>query len=120
VLESLALKYRHILEQTERLSGRKFDKLHMVGGGIQNRLLCQWTANAIGRPVWAGPAEGSAIGNLAVQWISSGDFADIREARRVVRDSFPVAVYEPEAGSASAWEEAYGRCAVLWERGAAG
>jgi len=120
VLESLALKYRHILEQTERLSGRKFDKLHMVGGGIQNKLLCQWTANAIGRPVWAGPAEGSAIGNLAVQWIASGDLADIREARMVIRDSFPVTVYEPEPGSAAAWEEAYGRCAALWGSCAAG
>lgn len=120
VLESLALKYRHILEQTERLSGRKFDKLHMVGGGIQNKLLCQWTANAIGRPVWAGPAEGSAIGNLAVQWIASGDLADIREARKVIRDSFPVTVYEPEPGSAAAWEEAYGRCAALWGSCAAG
>jgi rhamnulokinase len=120
VLESLALKYRHILEQTERLSGRKFDKLHMVGGGIRNRLLCQWTANAIGRPVWAGPAEGSAIGNLAVQWMASGDLADIREARKVIRDSFPVEVYEPEADTAAAWEEAYGRCVALWEKGAEG
>jgi rhamnulokinase len=119
VLESLALKYRHILEQTERLSGRTFDKLHMVGGGIRNRLLCQWTANAIGRPVWAGPIEGSAIGNLAVQWIASGDLADIREARAVIRDSFPVTVYEPEPGSAAAWEEAYGRSLSLWESGAA-
>jgi rhamnulokinase len=119
VLESLALKYRHIFEQTERLSGRKFDKLHMVGGGIRNKLLCQWTANAIGRPVWAGPAEGSAIGNLAVQWVASGDLADIREARNVIRDSFPVTVYEPESGSAAAWEEAYGRSVALWARGAA-
>ena len=119
VLESLALKYRFILEQTERLSGRKFDKLHMVGGGIQNRLLCQWTANAIGRPVWAGPVEGSAIGNLAVQWIASGDFADIREARAAIRESFPVTVYEPDPGSAAAWEEAYGRAVARWESAAA-
>ncbi|TMV43809.1 rhamnulokinase [Paenibacillus mesophilus] len=107
ILESLALKYRYVLELTERLSGRRFNGLHMVGGGIQNSLLCQWAANAIGKPVWAGPAEGSAIGNLAVQWIAQGEFADIWEARSVIRESFPVTVYEP--ADREAWEDAYGR-----------
>ncbi|MDF2714941.1 MAG: carbohydrate kinase [Paenibacillus sp.] len=107
ILESLALKYRYVLELTERLSGQWFNGLHMVGGGIQNTLLCQWSANAIGKPVWAGPAEGSAIGNLAVQWIAQGEFADIWEARSVIRDSFPVTEYEP--ADREAWEEAYGR-----------
>jgi len=106
ILESLALKYRYVLELTEQLAGHAFGGLHMVGGGIQNALLCQWTANAIRRPVWAGPAEGSAIGNLAVQWIAQGEFADIREARRAIRDSFPVASYEP--ADSEAWEQAYG------------
>lgn len=107
IFESLVLKYRYVLELTEQLSGKRFDGLHMVGGGIQNRLLCQWTANAIRRPVWAGPAEGSAIGNLAVQWIAQGTFRDIREARAVIRDSFPVEIYEPQ--EQEAWEDAYGR-----------
>lgn len=107
ILESLALKYRYVLDLTERLSGNRFNGLHMVGGGIQNTMLCRWTANAIGKPVWAGPAEGSAIGNLAVQWIAQGEFANIREARAVIRDSFPVTVYEP--ADREAWEEAYGR-----------
>ncbi|TYP76371.1 rhamnulokinase [Paenibacillus methanolicus] len=105
ILESLALKYRYVLELTERLSGQRFGGLHMVGGGIHNTLLCQWTADAIGKPVWAGPSEGSAIGNLAVQWIARGDFKDIWEARSVIRDSFPVTTYEPGAGQA--WEAAY-------------
>ncbi|WP_411349884.1 rhamnulokinase [Paenibacillus sp. WLX2291] len=107
IFESLVLKYRYVLELTEQLSCKTFDGLHMVGGGIQNRLLCQWTANAIRRPVWAGPAEGSAIGNLAVQWIAQGTFRDIREARAVIRDSFPVEIYEPQ--EQDAWEDAYGR-----------
>ncbi|GAA3403691.1 rhamnulokinase family protein [Paenibacillus hodogayensis] len=107
ILESLALKYRYVLESIERLSGNRFGGLHMVGGGIQNALLCQWSADAIGKPVWAGPAEGSAIGNLAVQWIARGDFRDIREARSVIRESFPVTVYEPQ--EREAWEDAYGR-----------
>ncbi len=114
ILESLALQYRYVLELTERVSGRSFNGLYMVGGGIQNKLLCQWTANAIGKPVWAGPAEGSAIGNMAVQWLSSGIFADIWEARRVIRDSFPVETYEPV--EREAWELAYGRFVNREER----
>ncbi|WP_405132096.1 rhamnulokinase family protein [Paenibacillus sp. FSL H8-0317] len=107
ILESLALKYRRVLEWTEQLSGQMFNGLHMVGGGIQNRLLCQWTANSIGKPVWAGPAEGSAIGNMAVQWMASGAFKEIWEARKAIRDSFPVTTYEPQ--DKSIWEDAYGR-----------
>ncbi|MEK3921616.1 rhamnulokinase [Paenibacillus sp. FSL K6-2393] len=107
ILESLALKYRRVLEWTEQLSAQTFNGLHMVGGGIQNRLLCQWTANSIGKPVWAGPAEGSAIGNMAVQWMASGAFKDIWEARKAIRDSFSVTAYEPQ--DRSIWEDAYGR-----------
>jgi rhamnulokinase len=105
ILESLAFKYRYALEQTQQLSGVTYSGLHMVGGGIQNTLLCEWTANAIGKPVWAGPIEGSAIGNMLVQWITNGELSDIWEARRVVGDSFPVDVYEPKDGPQ--WEEAY-------------
>lgn len=101
------MKYRRVLEWTEQLSGQTFNGLHMVGGGIQNRLLCQWTANSIGKPVWAGPAEGSAIGNMAVQWMASGAFKDIWEARKAIGDSFPVTAYEPH--DRSIWEDAYGR-----------
>lgn len=107
ILESLALKYRYVLELTEQLSEQQFSGLHMVGGGIHNTLLCQWTSNAIGKPVWAGPAEGSAIGNLVVQLIAQGQLSDIWEARRVIRESFPVTVYEPnEQGD---WLSAYGK-----------
>ncbi|RCW45550.1 rhamnulokinase [Paenibacillus prosopidis] len=105
ILESLALKYRYVLELTEQLSGQTFNGLHMVGGGIQNTLLCKWTANAIGKPVWAGPVEGSAIGNMVVQWIASGELADIWEARKVIRESFPVDAYEPE--QYEEWDHAY-------------
>lgn len=107
VLESLALKYRYVLEMTERLSGKQFAGLHMVGGGIKNEMLCQFTANALGKPVWAGPTEGSGIGNILVQYMALGDIADIWEARKIVRDSFPIRTYEPEQNEA--WQEAYGR-----------
>lgn len=106
ILESLALKYRHVLEMTEQVSGQQFDSLHMVGGGINNKLLCAWTASAIGKSVYAGPVEASAIGNLVVQWMNQGIFKSAAEARAVIRDSFPVLTYEPE--QAEAWREAYG------------
>jgi len=111
ILESLALRYRQALEQAERLTGRAFGGLHMVGGGIQNRLLCRMSANAIGRPVWAGPAEASAIGNLLLQFIAQGACVDLAEARRLVADSFPVEKYEPADGEA--WEAAYLRFIAL-------
>ena len=79
----------------------------MVGGGIQNELLCQWTANSIGKTCMGRTSGGSAIGNMAVQWIASGTFQDIWEARRAIRDSFPVTEYEPQ--DRSAWAEAYAR-----------
>lgn len=107
ILESLALQYRHVLEQTEQLSGQHYPGLHMVGGGIQNRLLCQWTANALGKPVWAGPIEGSAIGNLAVQWIGAGVIRDLEEARAIIRSSFAIKEYEPR--EVATWQEAYSR-----------
>lgn len=105
VLESLALKYRYVFERTEQLTGKRFNGLHMVGGGIHNKLLCQFTANAIGRPVWAGPAEASAIGNILVQYIALGQISGIKEARAIVRNSFPLETYYPQ--NKSDWDEAY-------------
>ncbi|MBB6730287.1 rhamnulokinase [Cohnella sp. CBP 2801] len=96
ILESLAFRYRQALEQAERLTGRVFPALHMVGGGIQNRLLCRLTASAIGRPVVAGPVEASAIGNLLLQFIASGACADLASARRLVAASFPLDRYVPD------------------------
>ena len=107
VLESLAMKYRWVLERTEKLAGVTFGGLHIVGGGIHNTLLCRLTANAIRRPVWAGPAEGSAIGNVLVQLIAAGEIPSLAEGRRIVRDSFGVASYEPEDGES--WAKEYER-----------
>ncbi|MFC5467962.1 rhamnulokinase family protein [Cohnella suwonensis] len=105
IVESLALRYRQALEQAERLTDRTYAGLHMVGGGIQNKLLCRFTANAIGKPVWAGPVEASAIGNMLAQLLATGECKDLREARELVAASFPVDVYEPEADSS--WADAY-------------
>ena len=114
VLESLALKYRYVLERTEQLSGKRFPGLHMVGGGIQNTLLCRFTASAIGRPVWAGPVEASSIGNVAMQLIALGELAGVSEARQLIRDSFNIAVYEP--ADTEIWDEAYIKFSKLVDR----
>jgi rhamnulokinase len=98
VLESLALRYRFTLEQLEILTGRSFGVLHMVGGGVQNELLCQLTANVLGRPVLAGPAEASAIGNMLVQLISLGLCNDLHAARLLVKNSLSVTRYEARGG----------------------
>lgn len=110
ILESLALRYRQVLEQAEELTGLRFAGLHMVGGGIQNELLCRFTAEAIGRRVWAGPVEASAIGNLLVQLRTGGWLKDLQEGLALVKASFPLRIYEPESEeSQSAWAAAYER-----------
>ena len=105
VLESLAFAYRLVLERTEELSGQRFGELHVVGGGTRNATLMQFTANAIGRPVWAGPTEATAIGNLLGQLMASGQIGSLAEGRAMVRESFPIEMYEPI--DTTAWDEAY-------------
>jgi len=107
VLESLALAYRLALEQTEALTGYHFPGLHVVGGGTRNDVLLQFTADAIGRPVWAGPTEATAIGNLLGQLLASGRIASVREGRALVRESFPIRTFEPQARDG--WDEAFHR-----------
>ncbi len=106
-LESIALKYRQVLGWLEELTGAAIKTIHIVGGGTQNRQLCQMAADACGRRVVAGPVEATAIGNLMVQAIASGEVASIGEAREVIRRSFSVETYEPR--DTGAWDEAYGR-----------
>ncbi len=104
-LESLALAFRHVLSMCEELAGRRMETIHIVGGGTQNRQLCQLTANACGRRVVAGPVEATAIGNVMVQAVAAGDVADIAQAREVVRRSFDVEEYEPR--NTDRWDDAY-------------
>lgn len=106
-LEGLALAYRRAIGQLEQALGYPLEAVHIVGGGSQNRLLNQFTADATGKPVIAGPVEATAIGNVLVQAMAVGQLASLAEARQMVRRSFPVEVFEP--GSPAAWDEAYGR-----------
>jgi rhamnulokinase len=95
-LESLALRYQMVLQMLERLTGGSIKTVHIVGGGIKNRLLCQLTANACSRSVVTGPIEATAIGNLMVQLISSGAVSSIAEARKIIRYSFGQETYVPD------------------------
>ena len=106
-LESLALKYRWVLEKLEIMLGERLHTLHIVGGGSQNQLLCQLTADATQRLVVAGPAEATALGNILMQALARGRISSLDEAREVVRHSAEVITYEPRA--AAGWDDAYGR-----------
>ncbi len=107
VLDSLALKYRFALEQAEALSGRHVEVVHMVGGGSRNALLCQLTADVCARPVLAGPAEGTALGNILVQAMATGEVARLGEVHAIARTSSDVLEYEPRPGARQ--DEAYER-----------
>jgi rhamnulokinase len=106
-LESLALRYRWVLERLEELTGRHPEVVHVVGGGCQNQLLCQFTADACNRPVLAGPVEATAIGNVLVQALGLGLLGSLADAREVVRRSFEVTAYTPR--QPERWQEPYER-----------
>lgn len=114
-IESLVLAFRKTLEQIEAIRGVKLERIHLVGGGCQNTLLCQLTADATGLPVYAGPVEASALGNLVVQARALGWVADQAEARRLVERSFPLVEYRPR-GDKDAWTQAARRLEELKTR----
>ena len=105
VYESLAMKYRFALEGLEKITGIHMPVLHVVGGGCQNKALCQYTADAIGRDVIAGPIEATAIGNIVCQMIASGELADLKQGRAMIPDSFETTVYHP--ADTAAWDAKY-------------
>ena len=102
VLESLALLYRHTLRQLEQLLGTRLEVLHIVGGGSRNELLNQFTANATGIPVLAGPVEATALGNVVVQALTLGHLSSLAAARDRVRDSFKMNTFQPQ--NTLAWD----------------
>uniref|UniRef100_A0A7C2K1F4 Rhamnulokinase n=1 Tax=Schlesneria paludicola TaxID=360056 RepID=A0A7C2K1F4_9PLAN len=113
-LESLALKYRMVLGWLEELSGERVEVIHIVGGGTQNTLLNQFTANATGRPVVTGPVEATALGNVLIQARTSGEVGTLADLRSVVRASSQMQRYEPQ--DQPAWDAAYGRFVELMKR----
>ena len=113
VYVSLAYKYRYVLEQLIAVSGRAVDCLHIIGGGSRNALLNQMTANAIGRPVIAGPAEATATGNAIVQLIAIGELSGVSEARALLSQSDENRLYDPQ--DSAAWNDNYARFCDLLE-----
>lgn len=111
VYVSLAYKYRFVLEQLIAVSGHRVDRLHIIGGGSKNALLNQMTANAIGLPVIAGPAEATATGNAIVQLIAIGELRDVAEARAMLSESTELVLFEPN--DRAAWDANYERFRVL-------
>jgi rhamnulokinase len=111
IKESLALVYRETLEKLEETTGFKFPCVHIIGGGARSALLNQFASSAMMRPIFAGPYEAAAIGNLCTQFISAGEIDDLGEARRVVRSSFNIREFLPE--KASYWDEAYERFLLI-------
>jgi rhamnulokinase len=105
-LESVAAAVRRTLGELDSLLGRRVGRVHVVGGGVKNSLLCQMIADATGRPVVAGPVEATAIGNLLVQLLARDGKVDLRAIRRVVRDTFEPVRYEPK--DAARWNDRLG------------
>ena len=111
IFESLALRYREVLEMLEGMAPFAIDVLHIIGGGSKNRLLNQYTANAIGKRVVAGPSEATAIGNVMMQAVSAGAVGSLAEAREIIRHSVETEEFLPE--NSEAWSQAYRRFQIL-------
>jgi len=107
IYESFAMQFKYGLDKLEKLTGKKLELLHVVGGGTQNKLLCQWTADAAGIPVVAGPAETTSVGNLLMQLKASGEIETLDEGRAISMNSSIVSNYKPE--DKSRWDEEYSR-----------
>jgi sugar (pentulose or hexulose) kinase len=103
--ESLALKYRYVYGNICHLTGRTYSRLHAGGGGIQNQMLCQATANALGIEVLAGPIEATSCGNLITQMIATGEVPDFPAGRQLIRESFDFVTYTPK--DQEKWDKAY-------------
>jgi rhamnulokinase len=108
LLESLALRYRQVIDELRHVLGRPIERIHVIGGGSRNALLCQLTADATGLPVVAGPAEATAVGNILVQALATGRVDSPAEIRAIIRGSFELRTYEP-SGPARDWEAAGAR-----------
>jgi len=107
ILESLAFKYRVVIEALESLIGSEIEEIRIVGGGSRNHLLNQFTADATGCTVVAGPVEATALGNIAMQMLATGAVSTLAEARRIIEYSFPADRFEPAA--ADQWDAQYAR-----------
>lgn len=105
VAESLAFKYRATIEGMEAVNNAKYNTIHIVGGGIKDKMICRFTANATKRVVETGPIEATSLGNVLVQAMAAGAIKDISEGRQVIKNSFDITKYEPT--DSDVWDKAY-------------
>ncbi len=105
IYQSLAMKYRHAFLNLQEISGKRFEGIHIVGGGTKDPFLCRLASNACNIKVVAGPIEATALGNVAVQLMSLGELDGLTEARRVIKNSFDIKQYDPS--ETEAWDAAY-------------
>ena len=111
IFESLALRYRQVLGDLDRIAKFPIERLHIIGGGSKNDLLNQWTANAINRKVVAGPSEGTGIGNVMIQAMAAGVVSSLKEMRSIIHASIETKEFTPQA--VEEWEAAYQRFVTL-------
>lgn len=116
IFESLALRYRWTAEKLEELSGKRYDTIHIVGGGTKDALLCRFAAEGTGRTVVAGPVEATAIGNILMQAYAAGEVSSREEMRRIVQNSFEVKTYAPDSADRADWDAAYEKFCELIEK----
>ena len=107
IAESLAFRYRYTIEGMEDVTGNKYNVVNIVGGGIKDKMICQFTANATNRTVSTGPVEATSIGNVIVQAMAMGAIKNLNEGRKVVKNSFDITEYTPI--DADKWDEAYNK-----------
>jgi len=112
ILESLAFKYRYVLERMENVTKNKIDVLHIVGGGIKNELLCEFTANATGKKVVAGPVEATAMGNIMMQAIAAGQIKSLQQGRDIVSNSIELKEYMPS--DSKLWTKEYEKAREIY------
>lgn len=105
IYESLALKYRMVFDGIKNCTGKNYDRIHIMGGGTKDKLLLDMTAQSCNVPVYGGPIEATALGNVAVQLISCGAINDIKQARKIIADGEDLKLYTPTDNSE--WEKAY-------------
>jgi rhamnulokinase len=107
IFESLALKYRYVLESLAEVTGQTYRRIRVIGGGARNATLNQYVADATGCVVIAGPVEATALGNIAMQMVATGAVDSIAAGRELIASSFPAQVFEPRGSGA--WDAAYAR-----------
>ncbi|MBO4220632.1 MAG: rhamnulokinase [Clostridia bacterium] len=116
IFDSLALRYRLTVDRIREVSGKGTKAVNIVGGGTKEVMLSELTADACGIPVYAGPVEATAMGNILEQIIAAGEIRNVSEARQVVRNSVEIKTYEPDPESRSQWDDAYDRFLTLSQK----